>query len=83
MKSLEKRFSFASRSEQRIIEYAPKWRGGLFDIWDDISISYLSLFCCFCVFGWNMERLGFGNVYVHIVRNSFVILIKKFLDDGC
>nr|XP_023911802.1 uncharacterized protein LOC112023426 [Quercus suber]POF11170.1 hypothetical protein CFP56_33251 [Quercus suber] len=66
MKSLEKRFSFASRTEQRIIEYAPKWSGGLFDIWEDISISYLSLFCCFCVFGWNMERLGFGNMYVHI-----------------
>ncbi|KAJ6299792.1 hypothetical protein OIU76_020724 [Salix suchowensis] len=38
--SLEKRFSFASRDEQRILD--------------------------FCVFGWNMERLGFGNMYVHI-----------------
>ncbi|CAN0891922.1 hypothetical protein LINGRAHAP2_LOCUS17244 [Linum grandiflorum] len=28
--------------------------------------AYLSLFCSFCVFGWNMERLGFGNMYVHI-----------------
>lgn len=66
VKPLEKRFSFATRNEQRIIEYAPEWRGGLFDLWDDISTSYLSLFCCFCVFGWNMERLGFGNMYVHI-----------------
>ncbi|KAJ9179628.1 hypothetical protein P3X46_007978 [Hevea brasiliensis] len=64
--SLEKRFSFASRDEQRIAEYAPVWRGGLFDIWDNISIAYLSLFCSFCMFGWNMERLGFGNMYVHI-----------------
>lgn len=64
--SLEKRFSFASRDEQRIVENAPKWRGGIFDIWEDISAAYLSLFCCFCVFGWNMERLGFGNMYVHI-----------------
>lgn len=64
--SLEKRFSFASRDEQRILEYAPVWRGGLFDIWDNIRIAYLSLFCSFCVFGWNMERLGFGNMYVHI-----------------
>lgn len=64
--SLEKRYSFAVRNEQRIVEYAPKWKGGLFDVWDDISTAYLSLFCCFCVFGWNMERLGFGNMYVHI-----------------
>lgn len=64
--SLEKRFSFASRHEQRLVESSPQWRGGLFDIWDDISTAYLSLFCSFCVFGWNMERLGFGNMYVHI-----------------
>lgn len=69
--SLEKRFSFALRNEQRIVEYAPKWKGGLFDVWDNISIGYLSLFCCFCVFGWNMERLGFGNMYVHIA--TFVL----------
>nr|DAD29340.1 TPA_asm: hypothetical protein HUJ06_030808 [Nelumbo nucifera] len=66
-KSLEKRFSFASRSEERVVENNPQWRGGLFDFWDDISLAYLSFFCSFCVFGWNMERLGFGNMYVHIV----------------
>lgn len=67
-KSLEKRFSFASREEdeQRIVEANPRWRGGILDFWDDISLAYLSLFCSFCVFGWNMERLGFGNMYVHI-----------------
>lgn len=67
MKSFKRTFSFASRDGQRISEYAPQWRGGLFDFQDDIAISYLSLFCSFCVFGWNMERLGFGNMYVHIV----------------
>ncbi|KAI4306516.1 hypothetical protein L6164_029787 [Bauhinia variegata] len=66
VKSLEKRYSFASRDEERIIENRPQWSGGIFDIWDDISLAYLSLFCTFCVFGWNMERLGFGNMYVHI-----------------
>ncbi|OMO97683.1 hypothetical protein COLO4_14430 [Corchorus olitorius] len=65
-KSLEKRFSFATRSENRVVEYAPNWRGSLFDLWDDIAVAYLSLFCSFCVFGWNMDRLGFGNMYVHI-----------------
>ncbi|CAN0909859.1 hypothetical protein LINGRAHAP2_LOCUS25991 [Linum grandiflorum] len=44
----------------------PEWSGGILDFWDDISLAYLSLFCSFCVFGWNMERLGMGNMYVHI-----------------
>ncbi|KAL6977523.1 hypothetical protein U1Q18_026322 [Sarracenia purpurea var. burkii] len=65
-KSLQKRFSFASKHERGIVETRPKWSGGVLDFWDDISLAYLSLFCSFCVFGWNMERLGFGNMYVHI-----------------
>ncbi|CAA2945348.1 uncharacterized protein LOC111368522 [Olea europaea var. sylvestris] len=65
--SLEKRFSFALRDEERNVESRPLWSGGILDFWDDISLAYLSLFCSFCVFGWNMERLGFGNMYVHIV----------------
>ncbi|KAI3748894.1 hypothetical protein L6452_12308 [Arctium lappa] len=73
-KSLERRFSFTPkdetrttpRDETRTIESSPKWSGGIFDFWEDISLAYLSLFCSFCVFGWNMERLGFGNMYVHI-----------------
>ncbi|WMV33775.1 hypothetical protein MTR67_027160 [Solanum verrucosum] len=62
---LEKRFSFAS-DKGRVVETRPQWSGGILDFWDDISLAYLSLFCSFCVFGWNMERLGFGNMYVHI-----------------
>lgn len=64
--SFERRLSFAPKFDQRIVESRPQWRGGLFDIWEDITLAYLSLFCTFCVFGWNMERLGFGNMYVHI-----------------
>lgn len=48
------------------IEARGKWSGGIFNFWDDISSAYLSLCCTFCVFGWNMERLGLGNMYVHI-----------------
>ncbi|KAJ9539879.1 hypothetical protein OSB04_026385 [Centaurea solstitialis] len=66
LKSFERRFSFTPRDETRTIETNPKWSGGIFDFWQDISLAYLSLFCSFCVFGWNMERLGFGNMYVHI-----------------
>ncbi|XP_024927504.2 uncharacterized protein LOC125418125 isoform X2 [Ziziphus jujuba] len=66
LKSMEKRYSFALRDEQRVIENRPQWSGGILDFWDDLSIAYLSLFCSFCVFGWNMERLGFGNMFVHI-----------------
>ncbi|KAI3809176.1 hypothetical protein L1987_25146 [Smallanthus sonchifolius] len=65
VKSFERRFSFTPRDE-RVSETSPKWSGGIFDFWEDISLAYLSLFCSFCVFGWNMERLGFGNMYVHI-----------------
>ena len=64
--SFERRFSFASKDEQTVIERTPEWSGGILDFWNDISLAYLSLFCSFCVFGWNMERLGFGNMYVHI-----------------
>lgn len=65
-RSFERRYSFASNNEQRIIEERPQWSGGILDFWLDISLAYLSLFCTFCVFGWNMERLGFGNMYVHM-----------------
>lgn len=53
--------------EQKIIITTPEWIGGLFDCGDDTTVSCLSFFCTFCVFGWNMERLGFGNMYVHII----------------
>lgn len=66
VKSLEKRYSFS------LSETSPKWSGGVLDLWDDISIAYLSLFCSFCVFGWNMERLRFGNMYVHTA--TFLLL---------
>ncbi|CAJ1857874.1 unnamed protein product [Sphenostylis stenocarpa] len=65
-KPCEKKYSFASNDQQRVVENRPKWSGGILDIWNDISLAYLSLFCSFCVFGWNMERHGFGNMYVHI-----------------
>lgn len=71
LKSFQKRFSFVSRHDQKIVENKPVWRGGVLDFWDDISVAYLSLCCSVCVFGWNMERLGFGNMYVHIA--TFVL----------
>lgn len=64
--SLEKRFSFSWKDNETRVETTPRWSGGILDFWDDISLAYMSLFCSFCVFGWNMERLGFGNMYVHI-----------------
>ncbi|XP_008799829.2 uncharacterized protein LOC103714386 [Phoenix dactylifera] len=67
IKSLEKKYSFIAREDHGAPESRPEWIGGLFDFWNDISLAYLSVFCSFCVFGWNMERLGFGNMYVHIV----------------
>jgi Cys-rich protein (TIGR01571 family) len=57
---------------QKVILNRPVWIGGLFDFWDDLTVACLSLFCTCCVFGWNMERLGFGNMYVHIF--TFLLL---------
>ncbi|OAY78050.1 hypothetical protein ACMD2_17790, partial [Ananas comosus] len=65
-KSLAKKYSFIASEERGATESRPEWVGGLFDFWDDISLAYLSIFCSCCVFGWNMQRLGFGNMYVHI-----------------
>ncbi|KAK8914378.1 hypothetical protein KSP39_PZI023727 [Platanthera zijinensis] len=58
--------------EERIVITSPEWIGGAFDCGDDAAVICLSFFCTFCVFGWNAERLGFGNMYVHIV--TFALL---------
>ncbi|KAL9303704.1 hypothetical protein ACSQ67_020967 [Phaseolus vulgaris] len=55
--------TFASRNEHSLTEYTPQWRGGLFDLWDNLFVACLALFCSFCAFGRNMERLRFGNMY--------------------
>ncbi|CAI8602993.1 unnamed protein product [Vicia faba] len=74
-KPFEKKYAFASKDQQGEVielENRPNWSGGILEIWHDISVSFLSLFCIFCVFGWNLERLGFGNMYVHIA--TFMLL---------
>ncbi|RYR27125.1 hypothetical protein Ahy_B02g061455 isoform A [Arachis hypogaea] len=57
----EMSFSFASRNDHGlvVIEYAPEWRGGLFDLKQNLSVAYQTLFCGFCTFGRNMKRLHF------------------------
>lgn len=57
---------------QLVLVSEPEWIGGLFDCFNDVPVAYLSCCCTCCVFGWNMERLGFGNMYVHIV--TFLLL---------
>ncbi|KQJ92603.1 uncharacterized protein LOC112272424 [Brachypodium distachyon] len=45
----------------------PEWAGGLLaGLGDDPAAAAMSACCGFCVFGWNMERLGLGNMYVHV-----------------
>ncbi|CAN8237226.1 unnamed protein product [Cochlearia groenlandica] len=77
--SVERRYSFASSDVEKSHVSDPQWRGGVLDIWEDISSSYLSLFCSFCVFGWNMERIGFGNMYVHIATFILFCLAPFFI----
>ncbi|TVU27397.1 hypothetical protein EJB05_30006, partial [Eragrostis curvula] len=50
----------------RVVVAAPEWAGGLLDLGDDPTVAALSVSCTWCVFGWNMERLGMGNMYVHV-----------------
>ena len=57
------------------------WAGRLLDVWDDMSLAYLSVFCSCCVFGWNMSRLGFGNMYVHIATFLLLCLAPFFIFD--
>ncbi|WOL18002.1 hypothetical protein Cni_G26795 [Canna indica] len=60
------------KAQKRTAVSEPEWAGGLVDFRDDATVCCLSFFCTCCVFGWNMERLGFGNMYVHIV--TFLLL---------
>lgn len=62
--------SFASKDGALVDE--PHWKGGLLNCCEDPPVAVLTTLCAFCVFGWNMERLGFGNRYVHIV--TFILL---------
>lgn len=57
------------------------WAGRLLDVWDDMSLAYLSVFCSCCLFGWNMSRLGFGNMYVHIATFLLLCLAPFFIFD--
>jgi Cys-rich protein (TIGR01571 family) len=54
----------------------PEWAGGMLDCGAGgeaaAATGWLSLSCTFCLFGWNMERLGFGNACVHAV--TFALL---------
>ncbi|CAO2173831.1 unnamed protein product [Urochloa humidicola] len=59
-----------------VVVVEPEWAGGMFDCGgeDAASTWCLSLSCIFCVFGRNMERLGFGNAYVHAATLALLCL---------
>eukprot|EP00250_Pteridium_aquilinum_P020218 c24752_g1_i2 orf=159-1214(-) len=64
------KFSFVARDGTVVKQ--PQWRGGLFDIRSDPQVAWFTIFCGFCVFGFHMERIGFGNRFVHMV--TFILL---------
>lgn len=70
-KLLEKRRSFSCRAGRPVAN--PQWEGGLFACHEEPTITILSAACFCCVMGWNLERLGFGNRFVHIV--TFLLLL--------
>ncbi|XP_078160263.1 uncharacterized protein LOC144555726 [Carex rostrata] len=57
-----------------VVVTSPEWIGGLFDCWDDVTVFVLSSLCTLCVFGWNLERLGMGNMYVHIFTFALLFI---------
>lgn len=63
---------------QGVVVTSPQWIGGLFHCCDDVTVACLSFFCMFCVFGWNVERLGFGNMYLHVIT-FMLFCIAPFL----
>lgn len=69
-KLLEKRMSFASKEGRHVVN--PEWDGNLFDCCEEPTISAVTTACFACVLGWNLDRMGFGNRYVHIV--TFLLL---------
>lgn len=72
-KMLEKRKSFAGPGGTAVEN--PQWVGGLFDCGEEPTISVLTTLCFPCVMGFNYERLGFGNRYVHIA--TFLLLVAS------
>lgn len=70
-KMLEKSKSFACKEGRPVKD--PQWEGRLFGCHEEPTISILSVLCFPCVMGFNYERLGFGNRYVHMV--TFLLLV--------
>ena len=69
-KLLEKRMSFASKEGRHVVN--PEWEGNLFDCCEEPRISVVTTACFACVMGWNLDRMGFGNRYVHVI--TFLLL---------
>jgi Cys-rich protein (TIGR01571 family) len=60
-----------------VVVVEPEWAGGMFDCDGSEAAAAgccLSLSCTFCVFGWNAERLGFGNACVHAATFALLCL---------
>ncbi|KAG7033736.1 hypothetical protein SDJN02_03461, partial [Cucurbita argyrosperma subsp. argyrosperma] len=79
MRKVQNRIKDGDLFVSRIVDKA-QLEGGLFPFPDDVRTACLSLFCSFCLFGWNMERLGFGNMYVHAA--TFVIFCTARFDSN-
>ncbi|GMH26372.1 hypothetical protein Nepgr_028215 [Nepenthes gracilis] len=60
-------FSLRKRSGSGAVETRPEWIGGVFDVTEDAAEVCLSFLCTSCVFGWNLERVGFGGMYCQTV----------------
>ncbi|CAM0950494.1 unnamed protein product [Alopecurus aequalis] len=69
----EQRPKTLAHADAVVVVVEPEWAGGMLDCGGEAAAGCcLSLSCTFCVFGWNAERLGFGNACVH--ATTFVLL---------
>lgn len=68
---LERRMTFASREGKVVND--PQWQGGPCDCFEKPKVAAITTCCFACVLAYNLERLGFGNRYVHLF--TFLLLI--------
>jgi Cys-rich protein (TIGR01571 family) len=57
---------------RRVVPY-PEWKGGLFNCCENPRIACMTCLFPFCVFGYNMERLGFGQMWVQVCCFVFIV----------
>lgn len=81
--SLELKQEEELQCDRYVIVEKREWKGRIYDCNDDKCTCMLSVFCTFWVFGRNMQRLGFGNMYVHMVTFCLLCVAPFWIFSIC